>query len=548
MESASGSAAIAAPRTRRSPMNMYAAARSGMHASGKAPALRPDDSASPARNLRSVSAVPLISGPSTESPYHTRRLSRQSESRHSASADDQLEAGLSRQQPSSRSSLGPSVGSSTGGVLGMTASGRGRKEGASAENGQRMDDPVDGAQSSGNEDGTAGFVGRSLRSSSRTLIRSSSSRGRTTTSSRSISPIKQELIRRMDEHHRQREASSREVFPSQLDENAAGPSSILGAAPDVGPALESTITVTRPRRKREPHPTRAIEIPTRRQSARVRAQSVVAYNDGGEDDDDDMSESGTFQMEMASSPVHASVDTPCTAIPDASSSRSHTVVGKEIESSPITSSQPAVPSVEVHQIVDTSSAHHLVEPQSYSPAPSSPLTDIDTLTSDDELEPPDQSSTTETASSAPIIIRINLSSTPKSARSSRPTESGRSRRSRGTDDGGIAGPSYSTNKDKGKGKERASTTLEHRLLFPSFPASSLQIDTTAAPSTGANSTVTVLGSKDKKERDRRVLPARIRRVAGGGQEGMRELEDMIIDWLNRYGERRFCCATKTAYS
>jgi hypothetical protein len=34
---------------------------------------------------------------------------------------------------------------------------------------------------------------------------------------------------------------------------------------------------------------------------------------------------------------------------------------------------------------------------------------------------------------------------------------------------------------------------------------------------------------------RRVLPARIRRAAGGGQEGIRDLEEMIVDWLERYG-------------
>ncbi|OCF40680.1 hypothetical protein I317_05529 [Kwoniella heveanensis CBS 569] len=34
---------------------------------------------------------------------------------------------------------------------------------------------------------------------------------------------------------------------------------------------------------------------------------------------------------------------------------------------------------------------------------------------------------------------------------------------------------------------------------------------------------------------RRVLPARIRRSAGGG-EGMREVEEMIVDWLERWGE------------
>ncbi|ORY34604.1 hypothetical protein BCR39DRAFT_513576 [Naematelia encephala] len=40
--------------------------------------------------------------------------------------------------------------------------------------------------------------------------------------------------------------------------------------------------------------------------------------------------------------------------------------------------------------------------------------------------------------------------------------------------------------------------------------------------------------------EKRVLPARIRRAAGTGQEGMRDLEEMVVDWLDRFGEP---CAT-----
>lgn len=36
--------------------------------------------------------------------------------------------------------------------------------------------------------------------------------------------------------------------------------------------------------------------------------------------------------------------------------------------------------------------------------------------------------------------------------------------------------------------------------------------------------------------ERRVLPARIRRAAGGGLEGMRDVEEMVVDWLQRWGE------------
>jgi hypothetical protein len=44
------------------------------------------------------------------------------------------------------------------------------------------------------------------------------------------------------------------------------------------------------------------------------------------------------------------------------------------------------------------------------------------------------------------------------------------------------------------------------------------------------------GSQGEQGRPgKRVLPARIRRAAGGGQEGFRDLENMIVDWLDRYG-------------
>lgn len=41
--------------------------------------------------------------------------------------------------------------------------------------------------------------------------------------------------------------------------------------------------------------------------------------------------------------------------------------------------------------------------------------------------------------------------------------------------------------------------------------------------------------KAKGEPARRVLPARLRRSAGGGAEGIRDLEEMVVDWLERYG-------------
>jgi hypothetical protein len=43
------------------------------------------------------------------------------------------------------------------------------------------------------------------------------------------------------------------------------------------------------------------------------------------------------------------------------------------------------------------------------------------------------------------------------------------------------------------------------------------------------------GQGEQARAGKRVLPARIRRAAGGGQEGFRDLEDIIVDWLDRYG-------------
>jgi len=35
--------------------------------------------------------------------------------------------------------------------------------------------------------------------------------------------------------------------------------------------------------------------------------------------------------------------------------------------------------------------------------------------------------------------------------------------------------------------------------------------------------------------EKRVMPGRIRRAAGGGAEGIRDLEEMVVDWLDRWG-------------
>lgn len=41
--------------------------------------------------------------------------------------------------------------------------------------------------------------------------------------------------------------------------------------------------------------------------------------------------------------------------------------------------------------------------------------------------------------------------------------------------------------------------------------------------------------KSSNQPEKRVLPNRIRRAAGGGAEGIRDLEEMVLDWLERYG-------------
>ncbi len=35
--------------------------------------------------------------------------------------------------------------------------------------------------------------------------------------------------------------------------------------------------------------------------------------------------------------------------------------------------------------------------------------------------------------------------------------------------------------------------------------------------------------------EKRVMPGRIRRAAGGGADGIRDLEEMVVDWLDRWG-------------
>ena len=101
------------------------------------------------------------------------------------------------------------------------------------------------------------------------------------------------------------------------------------------------------------------------------------------------------------------------------------------------------------------------------------------------------------------------------------------------------------------GRSRAETTPQQPTAGPSTPTRSLRktpvsngqassarpsriVDTHDSSSSGNGP---ALGSSPivQSGQARRVLPARIRRAAGGGQEGIRDLEEMIVDWLERYG-------------
>lgn len=71
------------------------------------------------------------------------------------------------------------------------------------------------------------------------------------------------------------------------------------------------------------------------------------------------------------------------------------------------------------------------------------------------------------------------------------------------------------------------------MRTPSTPKVNPSPTSTSAPTTACTST----DPKYKgKPIERRLLPARIRRAAGGGLEGMRDVEEMVVDWLQRWGE------------
>ncbi|WWD20411.1 hypothetical protein CI109_104887 [Kwoniella shandongensis] len=64
----------------------------------------------------------------------------------------------------------------------------------------------------------------------------------------------------------------------------------------------------------------------------------------------------------------------------------------------------------------------------------------------------------------------------------------------------------------------------------------MTLERNAAPGDAGSGKLNADTKGKGKAVERRVLPARIRRTAGGGAEGMREVEEMVVDWLERWGE------------
>jgi hypothetical protein len=77
--------------------------------------------------------------------------------------------------------------------------------------------------------------------------------------------------------------------------------------------------------------------------------------------------------------------------------------------------------------------------------------------------------------------------------------------------------------------------IAHRLPIPPPSSSSTPVRVRRDKGKGKAVEPSQAGQGEAGRPGKRVLPARIRRAAGGGQEGFRDLEHMIVDWLDRYG-------------
>jgi len=98
-----------------------------------------------------------------------------------------------------------------------------------------------------------------------------------------------------------------------------------------------------------------------------------------------------------------------------------------------------------------------------------------------------------------------------------------------------------------RSRQQSSSSISTLSPSPQKPSFNLPTPAPAITTTAAQKTSRVSRDKGKGKAaepgsqgeqgrpGKRVLPARIRRAAGGGQEGFRDLENMIVDWLDRYG-------------
>ncbi|ORX37605.1 hypothetical protein BD324DRAFT_387251 [Kockovaella imperatae] len=112
----------------------------------------------------------------------------------------------------------------------------------------------------------------------------------------------------------------------------------------------------------------------------------------------------------------------------------------------------------------------------------------------------------------------------------------------------LKGPSPET-KLKPKDRSKLASSTKQRITNPKTPLTKKprlsrlgsELDQTATSSTtppAKNRTPKLqpVAGPSRSVPERRVLPARIRRTAGRGADGVRDLEDMVCDWLERYGE------------
>jgi hypothetical protein len=85
-------------------------------------------------------------------------------------------------------------------------------------------------------------------------------------------------------------------------------------------------------------------------------------------------------------------------------------------------------------------------------------------------------------------------------------------------------------------RKRSRTTTHTRASLDELPSASIQVSSSMALPPGPSGSRKGKGKALPPKLEKRVLPARIRRAAGGGADGIRDLEEMVVDWLERWGE------------